>query len=396
MTIPRLRTMDDSLRLLRDGYLYGGRGFRHVGADEFHTRLLGRPVTVMRGLDAARFFYEGSRFDRSPGAVPRSAVRLLQDDRSVQTLEGRAHQERKALMLSALAGSDGLVAAFREQWVSRAEASRGEVSLLHFASQVLWCAAAEWAGVDEGAIRVTELTSMIDNAGVVGPPNWIARARRAKTEQTVGDIIRELRRTPEIALPASRIAHHREDGRLLPVQVAAVELLNLLRPVVAVARFVVFAAYALDRQPDAAHGAHDPRGARAFANEVRRFFPFFPMIGGHATQPVEWKGEELPAGAWVMLDLYGTDHHPLQWQSPSRFDPGRFRGNTPAVVAQGFGDDITTHHCPGEPATNDLISAAVGLLLDGPPYHVPEQDLRISLRRFPAAPRDGFRIEFLL
>ena len=85
MTIPRLRTMDDSLRLLRDGYLYGGRGFRHVGADEFHTRLLGRPVTVMRGLGAARFFYEGSRFDRSPGAVPRSAVRLLQDDRSVQT-----------------------------------------------------------------------------------------------------------------------------------------------------------------------------------------------------------------------------------------------------------------------------------------------------------------------
>ena len=74
-----MRWPDDTLRLLRDGYRFGERGFQRADADLFRTRLMARRVTVLRGLDAARFFYEDGRFDRSPGSVPRSAVHLLQD-----------------------------------------------------------------------------------------------------------------------------------------------------------------------------------------------------------------------------------------------------------------------------------------------------------------------------
>ena len=131
-------------------------------------------------------------------------------------------------------------------------------------------------------------------------------------------------------------------------------------------------------------------------SEVRRFFPFFPAIGGIALRDVAWHDELLPAGTWMLLDLYGTDHHPDVWAEPERFDPRRFLrpAPRPLVVAQGAGDVETGHRCPGVPLTEDILSLAVELLAAGPAYAVPAQDLRISLRRMPAAPQDGFRMVF--
>jgi fatty-acid peroxygenase len=45
-------------------------------------------------------------------------------------------------------------------------------------------------------------------------------------------------------------AHRALDGELLPPGVAAVELLNVLRPTVAVALYVTFAAHALHQYPE--------------------------------------------------------------------------------------------------------------------------------------------------
>jgi fatty-acid peroxygenase len=54
-------------------------------------------------------------------------------------------------------------------------------------------------------------------------------------------------------------------------------------------------------------------------------------------------------------------------------------------VPQGAGDPRTGHRCPGEDVTVALLSAlAVRLARLG--YTLPEQDLRISLRRIPARP----------
>ena len=48
----------------------------------------------------------------------------------------------------------------------------------------------------------------------------------------------------------SAVAFHRnQEGDLLETNVAAVELVNLLRPTVAVGRYVAFAAHALIAQP---------------------------------------------------------------------------------------------------------------------------------------------------
>lgn len=402
--IPALPWPDDTARLLRDGYLWGARGFARVGGDAFRTRLLGRPVLALRGAEAARFFYEGGRFRRGPDAIPRSVGHLLQDDGSVQTLEHRPHRTRKALFTELLLDEaeqrrivDAVVAAWREALASMP--GEEPASLLDIAAEALTRGITAALGADEAdpehGIAASDLMSMVENAGRFGPPNWAARARRRATEQRVQELVAAARALPPGASPLSRIAHHSESGGVLPLDTAAVELLNLLRPVAAVAHFVVFAGWALHMRPELAPGvAGSPDVRRAFAQEVRRFFPFFPVVGGRAMRDLIWEGEWIAEGDWVMLDLYGTDHHPDQWEHPDRFDPGRFLGEGAErlVVAQGAGDFARTHHCPGEPLAVLLVDALARELAERPPLVAPDQDLRIHLRRFPAMPRDGMLI----
>jgi fatty-acid peroxygenase len=117
------------------------------------------------------------------------------------------------------------------------------------------------------------------------------------------------------------------------------------------------------------------------------------MIAGRVREPFEWRGRHFAPGDWVMLDLYGTNHHPGLWQHPERFDPDRFLGrdgNAFDFVAQGGGDVAAGHRCPGENPAIALLMTAIGGLACGLRYEVPPQDLRYRLDRFPALPSSGF------
>ncbi|MGO4595628.1 cytochrome P450 [Leifsonia sp. 2TAF2] len=409
---------DSSLRFVRDGYLFGTRGFRAAGSDRFRTRLLGRPVLVMRGADSARFFYEGGRFSRA-GAMPRSVLKVLQDVGSVQSLEGDAHRRRKELFIGLLSGPSGeaLVDRFREE-LRRAVADSGgaEVVMLDLFHDVLTRAVTAWAGLPESVSadlrRSGVLAQMVEAAGMVGPGNWAVRWRRSAAERMLAETVVQERATPA-APDGSALAvvaaytEPDESGRSgsaeeapLPPEVAAVELLNLLRPTVAIGRYLTFAALALHRHPgwrdDLAAG--DDIGVRWFAQEVRRFYPFFPVIGGRATRDLEWQGERVRTGDWVLLDLYGTTHDPAIWEQPDRFLPQRFDGlivepNT--LIPQGGGGMHADHRCPGEPVTIDLLEEGIRMLTRELQYEVPEQDLRVSLRTFPARPESGFVVKGL-
>lgn len=195
------------------------------------------------------------------------------------------------------------------------------------------------------------------------------------------------------------VARHRDDeGRLLDVKVAAVELINLLRPTVAVARFIVFGALAMHQFPEwrARLAGADDALLAMFAQEVRRYYPFFPAVGGRATGEFDWKGLRFAKGDWVLFDLYGTNHHPDLWPAPQRFDPERFaswRDDGHSLVAQGAGDYLNGHRCPGEPATVELLKAALRLLAGEARYRVPRQQLQVSLSRMPSQPASGMVLE---
>ncbi|WP_299952038.1 cytochrome P450 [uncultured Modestobacter sp.] len=404
--IPSLTSPDSSLALLREGYTFISRRCDRLGSDAFRTRLLLQPAVCLRGAEAAELFYSGGRFDRTD-AFPPSILHLLQDLGSVQTLEGDAHRHRKDMFLTVLqgTGSEAVTAVLGEEWRRAVPTWQrtGRVVLHQATTEVLTRTATRWAGVPMSALdvrlRSRELSAMVDRAGTLGPRNWWARALRNRSERWARGLVTRVRHG-ELEVPAGSalavVAAHRDgDGALLSVPAAGVELLNVLRPIVAVSRYVVFAALALLQHPhwQQTFAAGDETDLMGFVDEVRRVSPFFPLIAGRVRQPFRWHGYDFPIGERVLLDLYGTCHDARLWPQPEVFRPERFRdwvGDPYTLVPQGAGDFRDDHRCPGEPMTRLLMAEAVRLLTRSMRYQVGVQDLSVSLSQLPALPRDGF------
>ncbi|MGR3321504.1 MAG: cytochrome P450 [Pseudooceanicola sp.] len=325
---------------------------------------------------------------------------LLQGRGSVQSFDARAHRVRKELFLDMMT-DDRLAEARRllaEEWEAAAQGWRGRtIALRDEFPLVMTRTALRWCGIDpDGADaprRAREFSAMIEGAGGLGPSHLRARWLRARAERWARETIRLAREGEHTDTVAGHIARHRDaDGALLGEHIGGVELLNFLRPIVAVARFGVFAAHALHvHLPDMTEPPSEEE-ARLIGHEVRRFYPFFPVIGGRVLEPFEWRGTHFAEGAWLLLDLYGTDHDPGAWTDPEAFRPSRHRAEQPGrLVPQGGGDHHENHRCPGEWLTIALLTESVRLLSDLD-YRVPPQDLAVPLNRFPPWPSDGMRI----
>ena len=406
-TFPRDDALDGTPGLIREGYLFVSNRCRRLGSDAFETRLMLQRVTCALGADAARMFYHPERFTRV-GALPPTTLRLLQDLGSVATLDAEAHRHRKRMFLSILTPESNrrLADLVAQEWRRQLPKweSAGRVVLHEAVEGVLCRAVCAWAGIplseSEAQVRTREFAAMIDGAG----SNILRAARglilRRRTEHWVKGIVERIRAGAPDAegSPAHIVATHRDPaGNLLDADTAAVELINLLRPTVAVANFVTFAALALHQYPQCRERLREGGGEYAawFAQEVRRFYPFFPFVAGRAREAFEWRGRRFKPGAWVILDLYGTNHDPRLWEGPEEFRPERFAGRevTPFdFVPQGGGDYAVNHRCPGEPATVEILKTSVRLLTEEMRYEVPDQNLRVNLSRMPALPASRFVI----
>jgi fatty-acid peroxygenase len=408
-TIPQAPGFDNTTALLSEGYRFIGNRCDELGADIFSTRLMLRRVVCVRGEAAARMFYHPGRFTRQR-AIPPTTLALLQGHGSTQVQDGPMHRVRKAMMMS-LQTPDSrarLVALAEREWRSRFERwpRQRQLVLIQEAQAVLCRAACAWAGVpladvEEEVLRTAEFSAMIDGAGALGPRNWLGLSLRRHTEEWARDHILAVRagRPADPDSPLAVIAFHRDaDGEALSNADAAVELLNVLHPVVAVARYIVFGALAMHEHPEwqARLARGDDAAFGMFVEEVRRYYPFFPAIGGHANHTFAWNGLQFDKGDWVLLDIYGTHRHPGTWPDGELFRPERFegrQGNGFDLIAQGGGDPATGHRCPGEALTVELTTSALRLLAGAIGYTVPQQDLSVNLARMPALPASGFVIE---
>src|SRR5699024_5171525 len=209
-----------------------------------------------------------------------------------------------------------------------------EVVLLDGTRELLCRTACAWADIPLSAAqaqqRTREIAAMLDGAAAVGAKAARGLLLRRRTERWGQHIIEQIRvgkLLPAAGTPAEAIAHHRDlDGRLLSVETAAVELINILRPIVAVGRFITYGALALHEYPAARARLSDgdEQALYEFSQEVRRFYPFFPAIGGRVREPFYWHGHDFEPGDWVLLDLYGTNHDARAWDRPAAFRPQRF------------------------------------------------------------------------
>ena len=208
------------------------------------------------------------------------------------------------------------------------------------------------------------------------------------------------RSAPEGRALSAIAAHRDRHGQPLDAQVGAVELINVLRPTVAIAHYVTFVGAALHSHPAWRERLWDDDTAvERFVHEVRRISPFFPAAAARVRVPFEFGGTHFPAGRLVLFDLYGTNRDPQRWAEPDRFDPDRFGdwdGSPFDFVPQGGGDHRDGHRCAGEWITIDQMQLAARVLTRDIDYTVPSQDLRVSHRRMPTGPRSGFVIDEVL
>lgn len=396
--------MDATLGLMLKGYPYLLER-RPRGEPAVELRLLGQRVLAVAGPEGVDLFYDEDRLRRA-GAVPGPLRRTLFGDKAVHELDGEAHRQRRALFTEVLdAGAVADVAGRAAQgWreaLERWKQRPAQVVLFDEAVEVFGRAAQGWAGVP--AERVPpglsgDLAAVVDGFGSVGRRHLRARRARRRLDHWATALVRGVRRGhPRVPAhtPLGLVASQREPGgTALPAQVAGVELVNLLRPVVAVAHFAAFAALAFQEHPECREWVRaDPAHLGPFVHEVRRLYPFVPMLAARARRPFSWRGHQVGAGQLVVLDVYGTLHDPTLWRAPFRFDPARFTeplDRPEADVAQGGGPP-SGHRCPGELLTLELLKGFVAFLADLD-YYVADQDLVVPLNRIPSLPRSGFVI----
>lgn len=399
---------DSTLAFMSEGYNFISNRCKRHQSDAFTSRLMLKRVTCAMGEDAARMFYQPDRFTRKKAMLP-NALMLLQDFGSVQLKDGENHRQRKHMFMSLLDADniqqllDNIIYEW-ERLISDWE-DVDEITLHEQVREVLCRASCEWVGIPlsdaEAKQRTGEFGAMIDGAGSVGVRNWRGLRLRSRTERWARDIISQLREHKrELAdeSPLATIAWHREqNGELLDTKSVAVELLNLIRPTVAVSRYIVFAALALHEHPECWQRIQmsDGEYIQWFVQEVRRFYPFFPCAGGRVLEPFDWHDHQFGKGDWVLLDLYGTNHDNRIWNQPDVFRPERFRdwnGSPFNFIPQGGGEVHNTHRCPGEQLTIEVTKTAVQLLVSAMSYQVPAQSLDIDLSKMPAMPESRFVI----
>ncbi|SDO72207.1 fatty-acid peroxygenase [Lutimaribacter pacificus] len=403
-SIPKLDRFDSTFDFLQEGYDFIGNRCRSLRTDAFQTRLMLRPVTCVRGPAAVEMFYAPGRLTRR-GAMPATVVSLLQDRCSVQMLDGEAHRLRKAMFLDMMV-PDRLYQArlmLSDELDQTMRPYRGQsVELRRIINLVMCHVAFRWCGLElrreDMQARCEDLCAMIDSVGSLGPRRARAAWLRMRGERWARRRIAQVRREGETrGWAIDRLAEHRDiDRSPMPDSVCAVELLNLLRPIVAVGRYIVFAIHALQTNPAAAAALRQDQSDAAlenFCDEVRRLYPFFPVIGGRVLEPFEWRDTAFAENDWLLLDLYGTCRDPSAWTEPHRFDPCRLADRQPptSLVPQGGGPMKTGHRCPGERLTRALLAEGVGFFLNLD-YSVPPQNLEIRHDTIPPWPRDGMRI----
>lgn len=407
--IPREDAFDSTSTLLEEGYDYIRNRCDKHNSDLFKARLMLGTSIFMRGEEAARLFYNNDRFKRK-GATPLLIRSTLFGFGGVQGLDGGEHWNRKQMFMSLMTGQNilelyQLVERYWERYVRKWQ-EHDRVVFFHEIQKLLCEAICDWTGVplerEELDKRASQLGDLVEAPGSVGMRFWEGRSSRKQTEQWMAGLVKEVRRgrlrIPEQKALAVIARHTTTDEEKLTRKEAAVEMLNILRPTVAIARYIIFAALALHHYPETAQKIKKDREGTYlewFTQEVRRFYPFFPFVAARVKKNFEWNGFSFARNTRVILDLYGTNHDERIWDRAEEFRPERFRGrvdNAFDFIPQGGGDHHKNHRCPGEYATVDLIKTVTRLLTDTLSYKVPPQDLTIDLSRIPAIPESRFII----
>lgn len=404
--MPFEKGLEHGLDFLAEGYKYILNRRISLQSDIFETRLLGQKAICMGGEEAASLFYDTDKFKRD-GAMPNRVQQTLVGKGGVQSLDGFEHTQRKQLFMS-LMSKENLERMDKEMEYQLEKAvekwkEQSEIILYDEAKELLVKAACAWAGVplqqEEIKRRTEQITSMFESPMAFGPSHWRGRNGRNLAEKWIRDLIRQVRNSEIQAEEHTALytfsQHKDAKGEFLPVKVAAVEILNIIRPISAISIYISFIALTLHQYPELKEKikTRNSQYYQYFVQEVRRFYPFFPIQGAIVKKDFTWKGYEFKKGTLTILDLYGTNHDPKLWENPSLFQPERFenwKGSPFSFIPQGGGDYLSGHRCAGEWITIRIMKIFLNYFVNELKFEVPPQDFSYRFNRMPTLPVDGF------
>lgn len=406
--IPKAKEFDSTMYLINEGFNFLPSRRKELGSDIFEARLLGKKSLCIAGEEAAAVFYDNKYFKRE-GAAPSPLKKTLLGEGGLHGRDGEDHHHQKRMFLSMMTPErleDMKRLAIEELDKKAAQwENMDEVLLLDEIEEVLARSVMNWAGLplkeSEVKQRTQELVAMVDSFGGSLTRFKEGAEARKSHEAWLKGIISDIRSrvySPPSHTAAYIVAMQKSpEGKLLDLDVAAVDLNNAYRPIIAAAYLIVFGALAIHEYPEMKPKlqADENNFSKLFAQEVRRYYPFAPAMAAKANRDFIWHGYHVKEGMLVVLDLFGTNRHPDHWENADEFIPERFdnwKGSPFAFVPQGGGDHHAGHRCAGEWMTVMVMQSFFKYLTENITYNVPEQDLSYDMARMPTMPKSRFII----
>lgn len=410
---PKEDVLESGLKLLREGYTYAPSRLKAYQSDAFETRLMGERAIVMGGEEAARLFYDEEKFQRK-GALPKPVLDTVLGRGSVLSLDDEEHRHRKKLFMDLMSKDRIEVwAELVEKYLYDAAKDWQEKESIIFyeeSKKLLTQAVCDWAGVplpeEDVEKRSWQLIEAFESPLMID--KYVAgRVNRRSAEAWIKELVNQVREgqlNPEEETALYQMTWHKDlDGELLDVETAAVKVLNILRPSVAISIYFAFTVLTLHQFPEVKEKIQkdDPAYLHMFVQEIRRYYPLLPFTAAVTRKDFVWQGYQFEKDTRVILDYYGTNHDYRIWSNPGKFEPKRFYDweSSPSdivqmkLLAQGGGDYYKGHRCPGEWNTVRAMEVLSDFLANKITYTVPEQDLGYHLTQLPALVKSGMILE---
>lgn len=406
--IPEVKVRFNDLKsLFNAGYGALEKLHEEANAPVVKAKLLNQEVFAIYGQSAAKKFYDAKNFKRA-NAMPKPILKTLQGETGVQTLDGKEHLKRKGIFMDLMTPDrmEDYRKLLEKNLAEALNKQHGTFELYSLTKNVLFRTICTWSGINLGQLTEQEIDELANDQvamfeGVNSASNHLnGVAGRKKSEKWAQELLKEAREHPldEDSNLALYVFAEAKDtnGELLPLETAAVELLNIIRPTVAITVWVALMGNALFNKKNVYQKLADnfDELRDSFIEELRRYYPFFPMIPAISIQDVEVDGYIIPKDSWVVLDIYGTNHDTRSMEDADTFKVDRFVGKTKKVsydeeyemIAQGGGDFRKMHRCAGEWITLHTLRVFSDKLINDYSFSVPEQDWTIPMDQFPTYP----------
>lgn len=398
--IPKAEGIEQNLYLLKEGYEYILNRRKKLQSDVFETRILGKKVVCIGGKEAIKLFYDETKFERNQVA-PNRIVQTLFGKNAVQTLDGKEHKTRKAMLMSVMTKEqiDEFLNIFKLQWEAAIDSWKKQETIVFYdeMKKLLCNAVFRWVGYpiegEQLKVRTKEISSMFETPVAFGPKHWYGKIARNIVENDLGEIVENLR-NQKIQVDKNSILYNftfyqDENKEFLPKEIVAVELLNILRPTIAIAVYSNFIILALNKFPTEKEKIKMFSDySEMFVHEIRRFYPFFPFVAAKVKSNFEWNGYLFEEGTIALLDLFGTNRDSNLWENADEFKPERFsqKAMLNHLIPQG-GGSYEGHRCAGEQLTVEVMKVCVDYLVNKMDYTLPEQDLTLNMNTIPCIPK---------